>query len=151
EGASVSVSGAWGEGILGLDPGAAARLDARAPTVLQRVSASSPGLDPTGLVITRARNDVTGPSAKITYLSPRWIGFKLGASYTPQADQRGADFDPDFSEAGLARAELENVWEGAASFDHRFRENGLRVRAALTYATATSGSPLTSFGDYEAW
>lgn len=151
EAASVSIFGGWGEAILGLDAGAAAQLDARPPTVLERVAAFSPGLDPTGLVVTRARNDVTGPSAKITYLSPRWIGFKLGASYTPQADQRSTDFDPDFGAPGLAKGELENVWEGAASFDRRFPETGVRVRAALTYTSATSGSALASFGDYEAW
>ena len=106
ESASVGLSGAWGEGVLGFDSGAAARLDARASKVLQRVSAYSPGLDPTGLVVTRARNDVTGSSAKITYMTPRWVGFKLGGSYTPKADMRTADFDPDFSAPGAANAEL---------------------------------------------
>ena len=151
EGASVSLSGAWGEGVVGLDSGVAARLDARAPTVLQIVSAVSPGLDPTGLVVTRARNDVTGPSVKASYMSPRWIGFRLGASFTPKADQRGADFDPDFGGPGLGKAELEDVWEGALSFDRRFQPSRLRVRAAITATMATSGSVLTGFGDYEAW
>lgn len=150
ESASLAVSGAWGEGVFGFDSGAAARLDARAPTVLQRVSAYSPGLDPTGMVITRARNDVTASSAKVTYMTPRWVGFRLGASYTPEANMRSADFDPDFSVPGVANAELENVWEGAASFARQFANNGVRVRAALTYATATSGAGLTGFGDYEA-
>jgi Gram-negative porin len=151
ESASVSLSGAWGEGVLGLDSGVAARLDARAPTVLQRVSAASPGLDSTGLVTTRARNDVTGSSFKASYMSPRWLGFRLGGSFTPQADQRSADFDPDFGGAGLANAELENAWEGAVSFDRRFQPSGVRVRAALTYSAATSSSGLVGFGDYEAW
>lgn len=151
EGASVALTGPWGEGVLGLDSGVAARLDARAPTVLQRVSAFSPGLDPTGLVTARARNDVTGPSAKVSYMSPRWIGFRLGASFTPKANQRGADFDPDFGGAGLAQAELEDVWEGAASFARQFAQQDLRVRAALTYSTASSSSGLAGFGTYEAW
>ena len=151
EGASVSLSGAWGEGVLGLDSGVAARLDARAPTVLQRASAFSPGLDPTGLVTTRARNDVTGPSFKVSYMSPRWIGFRLGASFTPEADQRSADFDPGFGGAGLATADLEDIWEGAVSFDRRFQPSGVRIRAALTYSMASASSGLAGFGDYEAW
>ncbi len=151
EGASASLSGPWGEGVIGLDSGVAARLDARSPTVLQRVSASAPGLDPTGLVTTRARNDATGPSAKVSYMTPRWIGFRLGGSFTPKADQRGADFDPDFGGAGLGKAELEDVWEGAASFARQFAQQDLRVRAAVTYVTASSGSALAGFGDYEAW
>jgi hypothetical protein len=150
ESASLAVSGAWGEGVFGFDSGAASRLDARAPTVLQRVSAYSPGLDPTGIVITRARNDVTASSAKVTYMTPRWVGFRLGASYTPEANMRSADFDPDFSETGVANAELENVWEGAASFARQFADQNVRLRAALTYTTATSGAGLTGFGDYEA-
>ncbi len=152
EGASMALSGSWGEGIVGLDSGAAARLDARAPTVLQSVSAFTPTLDPSGLVTARARNDVTGSSFKATYMSPRWLGFRLGASWTPEADHRTADFDPRFDDApGLAGAELQNVFEGALSFARQFREADVRVRAAVTAVTAESGSPHAQFGDYEAW
>lgn len=150
EGASVALTTPWGEGVLGLDAGAASRLDARAPTVLQRVSAFSSSLDPSGLVTTRAKNDVTGPSAKATYLSPRWLGLRLGVSWTPEANWRSADFDPDFAGPGRARAELENVWEGAVSFARQFADQGLRVRAAVTGSFAES-SNLAGFGDYEAW
>ena len=151
EAASVSLEGPWGEGVLGLDSGVAARLDARAPTVLRKASAFSPGLDPTGLGVTRARNDVTGSSAKVTYMTPRWLGLRAGASYTPEANQRSADFDPEFGGPGQGRAELENVWEGAVSFARQFAERDLRVRAAVTYSHADSGSALAGFGGYESW
>jgi predicted porin len=118
---------------------------------LRRVSAASPGLDPTGLSVTRARNDVTGSSAKATYLSPRWLGLRVGVSYTPDADQRTSDFDPDFGSAGQAKAQLEDVMEGAVSFARQFAEQDLRVRAAVTYSSASSASNLVGFGDYEAW
>lgn len=150
EAASVSLSGPWGEGIVGWDAGAAARLDARAPMVMRRASAFSPGLDPTGLGVVRARNDATGVSAKLSYLSPRWLGLRVGASYTPRANQKSADFDPDFDSQGLVSAQLEDVWEGAVSFARQFAEQDLRVRAAVTYSAATSGSDLAVFGDYEA-
>ena len=151
EAASMSLTGPWGEGLLGLDSGVAARLDARAPTVLTRVSAFSPGLDPTGLGVTRARNDVTGSSFKAAYMSPRWIGFRAGVSFAPEADQRSADFDPDFSGPGQGKAELENVWEGAISFARQFAEQDVRIRAAVTYSHADSGAGLAEFGEYEAW
>jgi len=151
EAAAVSLSGPWGEGSLGYDSGAAARLDARAPTVLNRVSAFSPGLDPTGMVVTRARNDVTGASPKATYLSPRWLGLRVGVSYTPEADHRTADFDPEAGGPGLASAQLENVWEGGVSFARQFAEQDLRVRAAVTYSSADAGSGRPEFGSYEAW
>ena len=151
EAASVSLSSPWGDAVLGYDVGAAARLDARAPTVLNRVSAFSPGLDPTGTVVTRARNDVTGASPKATYLSPRWLGLRLGVSYTPEANHRTADFDPEASGPGLASADLENVWEGGVSFARQFAEQDLRVRAAVTYSSADSGAGRPEFGGYEAW
>ncbi len=151
EGASVSLTGAWGEATAGLDAGAAVRLDARPPTVLQRVSATSSSLDPTALVVTRARNDATGSSAKLTYLSPRWLGLRAGASFTPRADHRSADFNPDVSGPGLAGADLEDVWEGGLSFARRFPQPGVRVRGAVTATVADSGSARPEFGDYEAW
>jgi len=151
EGASLSVSGGWGEGVLGLDSGVAARLDARPPRALEQVSAASASLDPTGLAVTRARNDVTGPSAKVSYMSPRLLGLRAGVSWTPEANQRSVDYDPTFSGPGLAAPELENVWEGALSFARQFPEAGVRIRAAVTATLASSGSRFTEFGDYEAY
>lgn len=151
EGASLSVIGPWGEGMAGFDSGVASRLDARPPTVMTSVSAFSPSLDPTGLVAARARDDVSGSSFKAAYMSPRLLGFRLGVSYAPEANLRGADFDPTFDAAGLGRAHLEDVWEGAASFARNFSSVGLRMRAALTTTHATSHSRFAEFGDYQAW
>jgi hypothetical protein len=151
ETAAVSLLTPWGEGVLGADAGVATRLDARPPTVMRRVSVLSTGLDPTGLSVTRSRNDVTGSSAKVSYMSPRWLGIRAGASYTPEANLRSADFDPDAGGPGRATADLENVWEGAVSFARQFAEQDLRVRAAVTYSAADSGAGLAAFRDYEAW
>lgn len=150
EGASLSASGPWGEGVVGLDAGVAARLDARAPQVFDTVSAYSPMLDPAGATVVRARNDATGPSAKVSYMTPRWLGVRAGLSYTPEANLAGADFDPVVANGGLVGADLENVVEGALSFSRRFRSSGVRVRAALTGTSAESGSVIGGFSDYEA-
>jgi hypothetical protein len=151
EGASLSVIGPWGEGMAGFDAGVASRLDARPPTVMAAVSAFTPALDPTGLVIARARDDVSGASFKAGYLSPRLLGLRLGVSYAPEANLRGADFDPTFDAPSLGRARLEDIWEGAASFARNFSSAGLRVRAAVTATHATSHSRFFEFGDYQAW
>ena len=151
ETAALTLQTPWGDGVIGADVGAATRLDARAPTVLKRVSVLSAGLDPTGLAVARSRNDVTGSSAKASYLSPRWLGLRLGASYTPEANLRTADFDPEADGPGRAGADLENIWEGAVSFARQFAEQDLRVRAAVTYSAADSGAGLAAFGDYQAW
>ncbi|MBI1340589.1 porin [bacterium] len=148
--ASVMVSGAWGEALLGWDTGAAARLDARPPKVARAVAATSPSLDPTGLGIVRARNDLTGSSAKLTVMSPRWLGLRVGASVTPDAALEGVDFDPRFTSPGFATADLGPVWEAAASFARRFRTGDVRLRSALTY-TQGEGDDRTGFGVYRAW
>lgn len=152
EGASLSVSGPWGEGVFGVDSGAAARLDARAPTVLAQVSAFSPSLDPTGLAVARARNDVAGPALKVSYMSPRLLGFRLGASYTPEPSERSVDFDPRPNLPGSAQANLTHVSEAAASWARTDPYSGLRVRAALTGTWAdSSASAFPAFGGYFAW
>jgi hypothetical protein len=150
EGASLSVAGPWGEGLFGVDSGVAARLDARAPTVLTRVSAFSPSLDPTGLSLARARNDVAGPALKVSYMTPRILGFRLGATYTPEASERSVDFDPRPDIPGGAQADLEHIFEGAVSFARTDRASGLRIRAALTGTWADSASPYVQFGAYSA-
>ena len=75
----------------------------------------------------------------------------MGASYTPEANLRTADFDPEADGPGRAGADLENIWEGGVSFARQFAEQDLRVRAAVTYSAADSGAGLAAFGDYEAW
>jgi hypothetical protein len=113
EAASVSLEGPWGEGVLGLDSGVAARLDARAPTVLRKASAFSPGLDPTGLGVTRARNDVTGSSAKVTYMTPRWLGLR-GRAIRPKPTREARI--STLNSAGPARAGPSSKTSGKGQF-----------------------------------
>ena len=150
EQAFVYVSGGWGEVSLGKDVGVAARLDARPPKVQQTVSAFSPSLDPTGLAFVRARNDPTGNSIKVSYLSPRWIGFRLGASFSPQAEPDGVNFDPNESSGVDATANLEDVVEAAISFDRKFGKADIRLRTALTYTRGESASVQFFSQAYEA-
>lgn len=151
ETASLSLLSGWGETVLGFDAGVAARLDARPPGLMQRASVLSTGLDPTGLSMIRARNDVTGASAKVSYMTPRWLGIRAGASFTPEANLRSADYDPQPDGPGRLTAGLREVWEGALSFARQFPDSDLRVRAALTYSHARASAGQTVFGDYEAW
>lgn len=147
---SIGLSGPWGEVILGRDVGVAARLDARPPKVARTVAATSPAIDPSGLVIVRARNDVTGPSAKITALSPRWLGLRLGTSVTPEPRARGVDFDPAFTGGRVSAPRLENVWEAGASFSRRFSTPDLRLRVGVTYTAAGLEQTAAGAADYEA-
>ena len=144
------VDAPWGDVSLGRDVGAASILDARPPRLLNLVGSGSARLDPTGLAFARARNDATGPSTKITYLSPRWVGVRLGASFTPEVDPDSVDFDLDDLPDDVATADLENVAEFALSFRHRFAESGIRLRAGLTGTFAESSGARDVFSDYQA-
>ncbi|MFC7292329.1 porin [Hirschia litorea] len=143
------VKAGWGELSVGRDIGAATRLDARAPRVLKYSSPNSSRLNPIAFSSVRARNDVTGPSAKLTYMSPRLIGFRAGASFTPEANARGIDFDASRDVLGIANANLKNVVEAGLSFTHLFRENDLRVRIGVTGIHAETDSIMNGFSNYE--
>ncbi|ACT57711.1 porin [Hirschia baltica] len=140
----------WGELSVGRDIGAAARLDARPPRVMQFGSPNSSRLNATSSSIVRSRNDVTGPSTKITYMSPRLLGFRAGASYTPKANAKGVDFSSSVNTAGVKNANLEDVYEAGLSFSHLFRDQDFRIRLGLTGINATSSSANSRFGDYAA-
>lgn len=132
ETASLTLTGAWGEGSVGHQAGAAVRLDARAPSVLETTGAYSPQLDPFGSQIVRARNDPTGQALKITYLSPRILGVRVGASFTPETGFKSADFDPHDRFAWSVGAPLDHVLEGALSFSRSFPDAGVKLRAGVT-------------------
>lgn len=145
------LDGGWGEASLGRDVGAASRLDARPPRLLETTGAGASRLDSTGLGFARSQNDPTGPSAKFTYLSPRWLGVRLGASFTPDVDSGGVDFDPEYDAPGVATAELENVVETGLSFSRKFGRADLRLRFGLNAVWAEAGAADNVFGDYEAY
>jgi hypothetical protein len=86
--------GGYGEVRLGRDEGVAKRFSQGAPSLFSTVSLHAPRLDPEGGAIVRTDHDLTGPAAKISYTTPRIVGFKGGLSYTPDANVRGLDRDP---------------------------------------------------------
>lgn len=140
----------WGEVSVGRDIGAASRLDARAPKILQYGSLNSPRLNVTSSSIVRSRNDVTGPSAKITYMTPRIIGLRLGGSYTPKANSRGIDFGSHRDVESARSANLENVLEAGLSYSHFFRHSDVKMRLGLTGIMAQTQSINSLFNDYSA-
>lgn len=141
--AYMNVKFGWGEVSVGRDIGAAVRLDARPPKVLRYGSLNSPRLNSISSSVVRARNDVTGPSAKISYISPRILGLRVGASFTPESDARGIDFDS-------RRTGLKNVYEAGVSYSHYFRDSDVRLRLGLTSTFADMDLENAIFQDYEA-
>jgi hypothetical protein len=80
----------------------------------------------------------TGDATKVSYFSPRFSGFQVGASLTPTPNS-GDDFKSD------------GIWENhigvGANYDNSFGD--LRVRASAVYSGATSN--LTYINDVSAW
>ena len=140
ETAFVYVEGGYGELSLGRDIGVAARFHEGDVGVMRSARAINPYLDPSGLSTVRTRHDLTGPAAKLSYVSPRLVGIRAGASFTPEADVRGLDRDPVGTSA-VAAPTLENAIELGLNAVRRFRSNGLRVRAGLSWSTADVTAP----------
>jgi hypothetical protein len=81
----------------------------------------------------------TSDHTKITYYSPRFSGFQVGASLTPTSGQDGDEFKVDSS--------FENHYGLGANYDNSF--GGVRVRASAVYSGASSTS--AGIEDISAW
>jgi len=136
ETAFVFIDGGYGELLAGRDLGIARRFHEGSPSVFHRHTISNARLDTSGISTLLTRNDLTGPAAKVSYASPRILGLRLGASYTPRANVSGLDRDPDRLVAGNGEPRLEDGVEVAFNFNHRFREAGVRVQAYGAYGRA---------------
>lgn len=133
EAAYVRADGGYGELRIGKDRGVAARLFEGAPSALTYSALSNPYLDPTGIKINRTNHDVTGPSAKLSYASPRILGLRAGVSYTPDAD--GQNLDRSLSDSS-GQPGLTNIVEAAANLSRTLRSSGTRIEASLAWSSA---------------
>ena len=153
ETAQVYIDGGYGQVSVGFGRGVAARFHEGAPDVFSHARAANPKLDPAGLNIVRTENDLTGPSAKITYQTPRYLGLRAGISYTPEANLAGVDRDPDRSVGGVVTPEIKNVTEGSLQFSRKLRTQDLRIRASASYSVGEVDATANgaAFDDVEVW
>lgn len=141
ESAHVYIEGGYGELSAGRDLGVAARFHEGDVGVFSHARAINPYLDPSGRSLVRTRHDLTGPSAKISYTSPRIIGVRAGLSFTPEAEASGLDRNPRFDGSGIDAPELRNGFELAVNGSRRLRESGIRLRGGLAWSSAESEPP----------
>ncbi len=81
----------------------------------------------------------TSDHTKITYYSPRFSGFQVGVSLTPQPGLDGDEFKED--------GDFENHYGLGANYDNSF--GSLRIRASAVYSAASSND--TWIEDVAAW
>lgn len=150
--AYLQLDGGYGELRLGKDRGVTSRFHEGAKSVLSHGRVDTALLDPTGLSAVRSRHDLTGPSAKISYASPRIVGIRGGASFTPSADADGLDRRSAASASGLA-PDVQNAMELALNASRRFRESGWRVDIGLGWSSAdvSSNTVASPYGTVETW
>lgn len=129
----IYMDGGYGEARLGLDEGVAARFFEGAPSLFRHAGLANAGLDPAGQALARTDHDLTGPSLKVSYATPRILGVRAGVSVTPEANASGLDRDPV---GGAARPDIENAVEAALSVTRRLPRSGVRLRAAAAYSEA---------------
>mgnify|MGYP000479082720 CR=1 FL=1 len=134
----VYIEGGYGELRAGLDEGVAARFFEGAPTLFRHAALVNPALDPSGQVIARTDHDLTGPSFKVSYATPRILGARAGVSLTPDANAGGLDRDPVRNLGGAAGPDIENAVEAGLNVSRRLPRSGVRLRAAAGWSRANA-------------
>lgn len=149
----VYVDGGYGQLLAGRDVGVARRFHEGSPSIFRLHRITNATLDTSGIATLLTRNDLTGPSAKVSYASPRILGLRFGASYTPRANVSGLDRDPDRDVEGVDEPRLEQGAEAALNFTHRFASTGLRLQAYGAYGRARleTGPLREASGTVEVW
>ncbi|MGB0261885.1 MAG: porin [Henriciella sp.] len=136
ETAFFQIDGGYGEVRFGKDRGVAARFYEGTPTVLDFARLDTPLLDPSGLGVIISRHDLTGPSPKISYASPRILGVRAGLSYTPIVSADGLD-----RRTGIAAdnddEKIRHAAEFALNSRHLLRQADLRIETALAWSRGT--------------
>lgn len=90
-------------------------------------------------------DESTYNSNKITYYSPRFSGFQIGASYTPKLGARGQVINRPDNTGGFG-----DVIEAGVNFEHQF-EGGIKLAASATGEIGDTDSAVAGAEDLEAF
>ena len=150
ETAYLQIDGGYGELRIGKDQGVAYRFQEGPKSVLSHARLDTTLLDPSGLAIVRTRADLGGPSAKLSYASPRLLGVRAGLTYTPVAITDGLDRRPAAG-TGLTAPESRDIFEIALNGTHTFRATDTRIDVGVswTHADTTDQADLAPYSATE--
>ncbi len=132
----IYVDGGYGEVLAGLDSGIARRFYEGPPNIFKYARLSNARLDTSGIAALLTRNDLSGPSFKVSYATPRLLGVRFGASYSPRANRSSLDRTPNLDIAGIAEPHMSDIAEFAVNISRRHRASGIRFEAYGAFARA---------------
>ena len=158
----VYFSGGWGRVNFGGEDGAAYLLQVEAPSADDNVDGLRQFVQPINYTAAGAvaglttgitgegldyEQNVSGTTDKLTYLSPVFNGFQLGASYTPDNDSSGQDFEGVSADEGVD--DEGSVYELAARYEGQFNNVGMILGGGYTHADIEEDGTLED--DRTAW
>lgn len=91
-------------------------------------------------------NDLTGTAEKLTYLSPNFNGFQVGASYTFNVDDNGstAPVGTGFNLNNNAGSIYNDAWEAAVRYEGVFNNIGFATGAGYTALNTDTNAAATT-------
>jgi predicted porin len=134
----IFIEGSFGRVLLGSEDSAAYLMHYTSPSPVPMYSADSANIYPTGQVNT-TRPNMFFDRDKITYFTPRFAGFQLGASYVPDGSSETGQHSAYV--APLYDAGLDRGWSAAANYVNKFGMVDVAVSAA--YQEADVAAPAT--------
>ncbi|MEH6547857.1 MAG: porin, partial [Sneathiella sp.] len=139
----VYVQGSFGRVLLGSEDGAAYLMHYDAPSPVPMYSADSPNIYPIGTT-NSTRGTQFSDRDKITYFTPRFAGFQLGASYVPDASSETGQhsaYAPTLIEGGLDAG-----YSLAVNYVNKF--GGVDLAVSAGYNSAEVGDTQTYTGAF---
>jgi predicted porin len=136
----IFIEGSFGRVLLGSEDSAAYLMHYDSPSPVPMYSADSANIYPTGQVNT-TRPNMFSDTDKITYFTPRFAGFQLGASYIPDGSSETGSSGPSPYAAPLFDAGLDRGWSVAANYVNKLGPVDLAVSGA--YQEADVAAPAT--------
>ncbi|MCF8466326.1 MAG: porin [Sneathiella sp.] len=128
----IYVDGSFGRVLLGSEDSAGYLMHYTSPSPVPMYSADSANIYPTGQGNT-TRPNMFADRDKITYFTPRFAGFQLGASYVPDGNSETGTGATQY-QAPAFKAGLDRGWSAAANYVNKF--GGVDVAGSAAYQRA---------------
>jgi len=135
------VSGSFGRINIGSEDSAAYLMHYSSPSPVPAWGLSSPNANASGFTTPSTFANELGDSDKITYFTPRFAGFQIGASYTPDGDEETGSGASPYSPIKAEGLEDE-AYSLGLNYSQKF--NAVSIKASLGYQHISRDADSTS-------